>query len=373
MVHVLSSLRHAAKEILAVAVCELFPGTQLLGGGISEIDFSYRFRLPVSAFGERELTQVEDQMRRIAFEKRPIEQLEMMTQNASTFLAHLGQKERAEQVLSEAENIVSLLKIGPFYDLSPPPYPPHTGEAGALKLLSWTYQEKILTITGAAFPTKDQLKDFLKAYRQVEKQPLMALGERLKLFIPHEGELLFLPAGEELRQSLIGQWRTMHREMGVQFIHASSGDSKKAHLEAFARGGGVRPSSYASLGGEETDLTSFFCERGHLKEQLISSLRFIEQTIKIFELEARVVFLSPRKGGTPLLREALEGTALQFTEEFAPKSSVEFRILDRLGRSFRGPFVEVDEERAVVFQALFGSMVQWVLRMVERMVDKERV
>ena len=81
----LENLRHAAKEILALAVLELFPGTLLVGGSVDEIGFSYDFVFSekiIPLFGERELMHLEDQMRRVMVENRPIKELDMMRENA---------------------------------------------------------------------------------------------------------------------------------------------------------------------------------------------------------------------------------------------------------------------------------------------------
>src|SRR5262249_11494097 len=104
-------LRHVTKELLALAATDLFPGTLLLGGEVSDTGFFYDFRFPdkiLPLFSERELERIEDRMLQLVVADLPIKSIEMMREVAISFLDYQGQPLMAETAASASSNIVSL-------------------------------------------------------------------------------------------------------------------------------------------------------------------------------------------------------------------------------------------------------------------------
>jgi len=373
-------LRHTVKEILAAAVLDVFPGTQLLGGHVSEKGFEYRFLFSegvIQRFGERELARIEDQMRLIAYENRPITKLEMMRENAQHFFEHLGQLERADQIGETPDNIVEIFKMEAFHDFCEGPFLTEATAASSFKLLHSEFIKNELCIEGTAFHDKESLKDYLKRYKDAKKRDAHLLAPRLGLLDRFEEEWVFLPKGEALRKSLIDQWRDMHAKMGFQFVHASLtfNDPLEFHEWVFKREKPSLPYRLAQICEEAYDVETIFCKEKDLIGEITSSLQFIEQTIKIFGFERRVYLRSSKKDNKKnfaALLEALKQSEIPFLAENHPaeeepsESLIDFRLVNVYGVGLKGPYIAVDADKHRIVRSLFGSMEQWILLLIEQ-------
>jgi len=215
-------LRRTVAELLACAVLEVFPRTQLLYGYLTEIGFAYDFvfsqQIDTSA-----MAFIEEKMRRLIRESIPIELVEMMRENAVEFLLHHKQRMLAETLKNAASNIVQFVKIGEFYGFCSAPVLKTTKEVGVYKLLNITQntqifhdqKEKIVTrIEGTAFFNSKALKKFQKVYKASKKWDHRKLGPELDLFCYQEGAApgcwSWLPKGTILRESLLDWWKKSH-------------------------------------------------------------------------------------------------------------------------------------------------------------------
>src|SRR5690348_8217469 len=123
------ALRNTAKVILALAVTQIFPDAQLLGGDVSEIGFSYRFHfLKNHALSQNDLKRIEERMAYIAFSNLTIETREMMRENAAQFFLKLGQKKMASLAANFSKNVLSIADIDGFFSISEGPLLFKTGE-----------------------------------------------------------------------------------------------------------------------------------------------------------------------------------------------------------------------------------------------------
>jgi hypothetical protein len=340
----LAFLRHAAKEILAVAALELFPGTRLIEAGVDEIGFHYTFLFPkeiLTIFSENELHHIEDRMIQIVHEKRPIRELEMMRENAATYLEHLGQPERAETALAYPANIISLIEIGEFRDFCPSPYPKHTGEIRIFKLQGFESAEAgIITIYGTAFFDRKELKLFLKQYKEAAKRDPLVIGPKEGYFFPYEGEWVYLDKGVRLLGKLRDLWEEEHASferiaipdsLDPQTVHSSLPDKKKIASLSLFRG----------------DYVTIRCASlKELEEARISSLHFIEKVIKLFPFDRRV---------RPVEKEDPVGT--------------HFLVCDGYGRERTLSYVGVERKKNVLHRSIFYSPQVWVALLVEMGVE----
>ncbi len=219
----IKSLRNTAKEILAAAVLELFPGALLVEGGVTETAFWYAFHFPLPLFqcmSPRELTMIEERMCYIAYEKRPFSTSEMMKENASQYLQHLKQPLRA-QIVSEQENpLVTLVKMGHFSNVSEGSFLEHSGCVRFFHLLHLEKKEEIVTFWGVASDNKKSLRDEGKNFLLAIKNDPLILGSKQELFRLHQGKFIFLPKGEELRANLKALLRQLLSEQKFCFLHA---------------------------------------------------------------------------------------------------------------------------------------------------------
>ncbi|MCC5831868.1 MAG: hypothetical protein JJU12_02355 [Chlamydiales bacterium] len=340
----LNSLRHAAKEILAVAAIELFPGIRLIDGDIDEVGFHYTFFFPkeiLTEFSERELRHLEERMIQIAHEKRPIKGLEMMRENAAVYLQHLGQPERADEALVQEANILSLIQIGEFRDLCPAPYPADTGEIKAFKLQRFeSLGGNAVKVYGTAFFDKQELKKFLKQYKEAVKRDPLIIGPKEGYFLPFEGEWVYLEKGVRLLENLKDLWLKEHAGFR-QIAFPDSLDPHTVH-SAFPE-----INKIASLSLFKGDLVTIRCaDSDELEEARISSLQFMEKVFKIFPFDRRV---------RPAPQKNPEGIA--------------FCICDGYGRERTLSYIELERKKNVLHRSLFYSTQTWVALIVEMGVE----
>ncbi len=336
----LYSLRHVAKEILAIAILDLFPGTQLIDGDVDEIGFSYSFSFSqgiLTVFSDRELEHIEDRMIQIIQEKRPIKQLEMMRENAADFLDHLGQRERAQVALDQTSNIISLIEIGAFRDICPGPFPEHTGEVKAFKLQRFETDDGSVKISGTAFFEKHELKKFLKQYKEAAKRDPLVIGPKEGYFLPYEGEWVYLEKGVRLLQVLKNFWEKEHIDF-EQISFSDSLDPKEVHVALEEK------KKIASLSMFKGDFVTIKCAgEQELEQARISSLQFMEKAFKIFPFDQRI----------------------RVVEQKGPIEGIVFRVSDGYGREKTLSYIEVERKRNVLHRSLFYSPQVWIAQMVE--------
>lgn len=338
----LSSLRHTAKEILALATLELFPGVELLEGSVDEIGFSYSFLLSKEmTFSERELLHLEDRMIALIQEDRPIKALEMMRENGAHYLEHLKQPHRAQAALKEPLNIITLIEIGSYRDLCPAPFLATTGELKAFKLQGFESEGKVVKIYGTAFFERDELKKFLKKYKEAAKRDPLVIGPKKDFFLPFQEEWIYLPKGEQLLRKLQSFWEEEHGDF-ERITFSDKLEKKAAHEWVHST---KKWDKMASLSRSQGDFVSIWCRNEkELFEARISSLHFIEKAFKIFGFESRI------------------------------SSSQEERffsicVVDSYGRERALSYIEVEKKKRVVYRSLFHSLQNWIAHMIEMGVE----
>ncbi len=185
--------RHDAAHVLAQAVQELFPGTQITFGPATETGFYYDFARE-QPFTESDLEKIEQRMREIVKQDLPIKREIWERDEAVAFFEKSGEKFKAEWIKEgiAADEEISIYRQGDkWLDMCTGPHLSSTGKLGkAFKLtkVSGAYwrgdanNAQLQRIYGTAFPTEEALKEYLHQLEEAEKRDHRKLGKRLDLF-----------------------------------------------------------------------------------------------------------------------------------------------------------------------------------------------
>ncbi|MEW5784954.1 MAG: threonine--tRNA ligase, partial [Bacillota bacterium] len=218
-----------ASHVLAQAVKRLYPSARLGIGPAIENGFYYDFEFdePISA---AELTQIEQEMKKIIKEKQAIKRRELTREEAFAFFRQKGERYKLELIADLPEEApISCYVQGDFTDLCAGPHLEHTGLIKAFKLTGlagayWRGDEKnpmLQRIYGTAFPSQEQLQAYLDLLEEAKKRDHRKLGRELDLFSLHEegpGFPFFHHNGMILLQELTDFWRREHRQAGYEEI-----------------------------------------------------------------------------------------------------------------------------------------------------------
>lgn len=187
----LEVLRRTAAEIAAAAVYETYPEVELLSCGPSSTGFVCEFFFPHPIHPHI----IEENIKQIVREKRPIRLLEMVPFSASELLLSLGQTTRAEALPDE--HLVQVVQIGAFHNYSPGEHLKNTAELAAFKIKAEPLPDKGMRLTGWCHSSKDELKQFLKQLENYTEPS--QIGESLGFW---RGDVWYGP-GLRLKEKLI--------------------------------------------------------------------------------------------------------------------------------------------------------------------------
>jgi len=246
----LELLRHDAAHVLAEAVKELWPDTQVTIGPAIENGFYYDFSRE-EPFTETDLETIEARMQNIVDRDEAIEREVWSRDEAVDFFRGIGEEYKAEIIGSiPAGEDVSLYRQGDFIDLCRGPHLPSTGKLGkAFKLthVSGAYwrgdsnNEMLQRIYGTAWSNDKQLRKYLHMLEEAEKRDHRRLGRVMDLFHFQEeapGAVFWHPKGWSLFQSLIAFMRQQQNAAGYQEINTPEVMSRSlweasGHWESF--------------------------------------------------------------------------------------------------------------------------------------------
>ncbi len=210
----LELLRHDAAHVMAEAVQELYPGTQVTFGPATETGFYYDFARDLP-FTPQDLETIEARMHEIVRRDEPIERSVLPREAAIRFFQDKGEKYKAEHIESlPSEEEISLYRQGSFVDLCTGPHLPSTGKLGhgfKLMKLAGAYwrgdpkNDQLQRIYGTAWPDEKRLEAYLHQLEEAEKRDHRRLGREMDLFHQQEaaaGSVFWHPKGWML-------WRTL--------------------------------------------------------------------------------------------------------------------------------------------------------------------
>ena len=227
----LELLRHDAAHVLAEAVKELWPDTQVTIGPAIENGFYYDFAR-TEPFTDEDLAVIEKRMQEIVDRDETIEREIWDRDEAVEFFRGIGETYKAEIIASiPSGESITLYRQGEFIDLCRGPHLPSTGKLGtAFKLthVSGAYwrgdsnNEMLQRVYGTAWSNPKQLRQYLHMLEEAEKRDHRRLGRIMDLFHFQEeapGAVFWHAKGWSLFQSLIGYMREQQSAAGYREIN----------------------------------------------------------------------------------------------------------------------------------------------------------
>ncbi|MCW9039296.1 MAG: threonine--tRNA ligase, partial [Rhodospirillales bacterium] len=230
----LELIRHDAAHVMAEAVQELFPGTQVTIGPAIENGFYYDFARE-EPFTPADLEKIEAKMAEIIDRDEPIVREEIDREEAIRTFEGMGESYKAEIIRDlPAGETVTIYRQGKWFDLCRGPHLPSTGKVGkAFKLMKlagayWRGDAKnamLQRIYGTAWGDKKQLDAYLTMLEEAEKRDHRRLGREMDLFHFQEeapGAVFWHPKGWRLFRSLVEYMRARQDRAGYVEISTPS-------------------------------------------------------------------------------------------------------------------------------------------------------
>ena len=228
----LSTMRHSAAHVMAAAIQKLYPEAKFDIGPSTEDGFYYDVDLPKRLVPE-DLKEIEKVMKKMLGQRLPFTRKEVSREEAKALFEAKGQTFKLSRLedIPEGET-VSLYYTGDDYvDLCRGPHVEHTGQIGAVKLLSlagsyFRGNEKnpmLQRIYGTAFESKEALQEYLTRIAEAKKRDHRKIGAEMELFSTHEeigpGLVCWHPMGARIRHVLETFWKEAHYEHGYELMY----------------------------------------------------------------------------------------------------------------------------------------------------------
>ena len=228
----LEVIRHDAAHVLAQAVQELFPGTQITFGPATDVGFYYDFAR-AEPFTEADLETIENRMRDIVKRDLPITREVWPHDQAVAHFEKAGETFKAEWIrdgIKADEELTIYKQGGAWLDMCLGPHLPSTGKLGtAFKLTKvggayWrgdANNAQLQRIYGVAFATDQELKDYLRMVEEAEKRDHRRIAKQLDLFHQQEeapGMVFWHPKGWAIWQAVERYVRGVYKRGGYQEV-----------------------------------------------------------------------------------------------------------------------------------------------------------
>ncbi|MFL2898052.1 MAG: threonine--tRNA ligase [Candidatus Pelagibacter sp.] len=227
----LDTIRHDTAHITAMAVQELFPGTQVTIGPVIENGFYYDFARK-EPFTEDDLKRIEDRMKEIVDRDVPTKREVWPRDKAISHFKKIGEFYKAEIIESiPKDEDVSIYFHGDWHDLCRGPHLSSTGKIGKffkLNKVSGAYwrgdsnNEMLQRIYGTSWASQKELDDYLKRIEEAEKRDHRKLGKEMDLFHFREespGAVFWHEKGWSLFQKLVNYMRAKQKVAGYKEIN----------------------------------------------------------------------------------------------------------------------------------------------------------
>ncbi|MBM3565796.1 MAG: threonine--tRNA ligase [Alphaproteobacteria bacterium] len=207
-------MRHDCAHVLAEAVKELYPETQVTIGPVVENGFYYDFSRP-TPFTPDDLVKIEARMKEIVDRDEAIAREEWKREDAMRFFKDMGEHYKAQLIEAiPAGETISLYRQGKFVDLCRGPHLPSTrklGKAFKLTKLAGAYwrgdsrNEMLQRVYGTCWPDEKQMKAYLTMLEEAEKRDHRRLGREMELFHLQDiaaGSVFWHPKGWTLYRTI---------------------------------------------------------------------------------------------------------------------------------------------------------------------------
>jgi threonyl-tRNA synthetase len=228
----LELIRHDCAHVMAEAVQELFPGTQVTIGPVIENGFYYDFARN-EPFSQDDFEAIEKKMREIIGRDAAFTKEEWSRERTAQVFADMGENFKVELLDAIPEDqAIKIYRQGDWFDLCRGPHMPSVGKVGnAFKLMKvagayWrgnSDNEMLTRIYGTAWTNEKQLKAYLHALEEAEKRDHRRLGREMDLFHFQEeapGSVFWHPKGWSLFQSLINYMRRRQDDVGYREVNS---------------------------------------------------------------------------------------------------------------------------------------------------------
>jgi len=221
--------RHSTAHLLAAAVLELYPDTQLGIGPPIDTGFYYDFDR-ATPFTPDDLEKIEKKMWEIQARNLPYERV--LTRKDEGLKKYGEAWMKCELIEERAGEIFTEYTLGPrFIDFCRGPHLPGTSKIKAFKLLSvagayWKgdeHNKQLQRIYGTAFFSQKDLDEYLKQVEEAKKRDHRKLGKELDLFSIQElagpGLIFFHPKGGIVRKQIEDWMRDQYLKRGYSLVY----------------------------------------------------------------------------------------------------------------------------------------------------------
>ena len=183
-------MRHTAAHIMAQAIRRLYPHADFAYGPANEKGFYYDVDLGDTKLTEEDLQAIEKEMKAIVKENIPIKPFILSRSEAVKLMHDSGEKYKEEHIGDLPDDaVISFYKQGDYTDMCVGPHLCYTKGLKAFKITGqsgayWKNDKnnKMLTrIKGIAFPTQQELDDYLKLLEEAEKRDHRRIGKEMGL------------------------------------------------------------------------------------------------------------------------------------------------------------------------------------------------
>ena len=206
-------VRHTCSHVLAEAVKHLYPDVKLAIG--PSIDTGYYYDFDAEPFSREDLDKIEKEMKKIIKKGAKLEKFTLPRDEAIKFMEEKNEPYKVELIQDLPEDaVISFYSQGDFVDLCAGPHLMSTRGIKAFKLTSssgayWrgdSNRAMLQRIYGSAFPTKDELNEYLQHLEDIKKRDHNKLGREMELFttvdVIGQGLPLLMPKGTKIIQTL---------------------------------------------------------------------------------------------------------------------------------------------------------------------------
>ena len=215
-------MRHSCAHIMAEAVQELYPGTQIAFGPATDDGYFYDFELPNNISSD-DFGAIEKKMAEIVKADEPFVREVVSIDEAKKIFA--DQRFKLEHIDDLTDQEISIYRHGSFVDLCAGPHVPSAGKIGTFKMMKlagayWrgdATREQLQRLYGTAFFKKSELEEYLHNLEEAEKRDHRRIGREMDIFMMRDeapGFPFFLPNGMILKNMLLDYWREIHKKAG---------------------------------------------------------------------------------------------------------------------------------------------------------------
>ena len=261
----LELIRHDTAHVLAEAVQELWPGTQVTIGPVIENGFYYDFARN-QPFTPEDFPAIEAKMREIIARNRPFTKQVWDRARAKKVFSDKGESYKLELIdaIPEGQDL-KIYAQGDWFDLCRGPHMASTGQIGnAFKLMTvagayWrgdSNNPMLTRIYGTAWADQAQLDAYLHMLEEAEKRDHRRLGREMDLFHFQEegpGVVFWHAKGWKMFQRLVSYMRRRLDEQGYQEVNAPQ-VLDKSLWETSGHWGWYRDNMFkVTVAGDDTD------------------------------------------------------------------------------------------------------------------------